>query len=47
MKSNTPKVQIEVWEAKERLYEMVKHLSPSAKIIPTLHNNIPILFLSA
>lgn len=32
MKSNTSKVQIEAWEAKEKLYELVKHLSPSAQI---------------
>ncbi len=32
MKTNTPKVQIEIWQAKEKLYEMVKHLSPSEQI---------------
>ena len=32
MKINTPQVQIEAWEAKEKLYELVKHLSPAEQI---------------
>ena len=32
MKTNTPQVQIEAWEAKEKLYELVKHLSPPEQI---------------
>ena len=32
MKTNTPQVQIEAWAAKEKLYELVKHLSPSEQI---------------
>lgn len=32
MKANTSKMQIEVWEAKDRLYELVKHLTPSEQI---------------
>lgn len=32
MKTNTSKVQIEIWEAKNKLYEMVKHLSPAEQI---------------
>ena len=32
MKANTSKMQIEVWGAKDRLYELVKHLSPSEQI---------------
>ena len=30
--NNTSKVQIEAWEAKEKLYELVKHLAPSEQI---------------
>ena len=32
MNVSTPKVQVEVWDAKDRLYELVKHLSPSEQI---------------
>jgi hypothetical protein len=32
MKAKAPKVQIEAWEAKEKLYEMVKDLSPKEQI---------------
>ena len=32
MKANTSKVQIEAWEAKEKLYELVKHLAPTEQI---------------
>ena len=32
MKVSTPKVQVEVWDAKDRLYELVKHLSPAEQI---------------
>ena len=29
---NTSKVQIEAWEAKDKLYELVKHLAPAEQI---------------
>jgi hypothetical protein len=32
MKANTSKVQIEAWEAKDKLYELVKHLAPAEQI---------------
>jgi hypothetical protein len=32
MKTNTPQVQIEAWAAKEKLYEMVKHLSHAEQV---------------
>ncbi len=30
--SNTSKVQIEAWEAKKKLHELVKHLAPAGQI---------------
>ncbi len=32
MKAKTPKVQVDIWEAKEKLYELVKNLSPDEQI---------------
>ncbi len=32
MKAKTPKVQVDIWEAKEKLYEVVKNLSPDEQI---------------